>query len=153
MKKKKMWPLKLSCCLLLCGLILGSGKMRGWEMKWYVATHSQIALGAVLDFEWDVAYVDRGIHGRGETIKNKYGLECELPYLGGDYLNRLLFFREGRLVKTIEYFRYDLTFSIDVDRFYPTTVFEIGNASDLTPASRLDFEGNLLRLRAAGAAI
>ena len=31
MKKKKMWPLKLSCCLLLCGLILGSGKMPGME--------------------------------------------------------------------------------------------------------------------------
>ncbi len=44
------------------------------RLEEYIQTHSQVAPGEVLTFEWDEAYVDRRPYGTGESGAAAYGV-------------------------------------------------------------------------------
>ena len=64
------------------------------KLKWYIQTHSQVALGEVLTFEWEEAYVDRMPYGTGESVRQLTGYEFEVEELNDESWNRLVF--QGR---------------------------------------------------------
>ena len=68
------------------------------RLEEYIQTHSEAALGEVLTFEWDKAYIDRRPYGTGETVRQLTGYEFEVKELNDEYWNRLLFFKDGQLV-------------------------------------------------------
>ena len=95
------------------------------KLKWYIQTHSQVALGEVLTFEWDEAYVDRRPYGTGESVRRLTGYEFEVEELNDESWNRLLFFKDGQLVKELIYSWFEWKFPVELLGFTPQTVFEL----------------------------
>ena len=95
------------------------------KLKWYIQTHSQVALGEVLTFEWDEAYVDRRPYGTGESVRQLTGYEFEVEVLNDESWNRLLFFKDGQLVKELIYSWFEWKFPVELLGFTPQTVFEL----------------------------
>ena len=95
------------------------------KLKWYIQTHSQVALGEVLTFEWEEAYVDRRPYGTGETVQQLTGYAFEVKALNDEYWNRLLFFKDGQLVKELVYSWFEWEFPVELLGFTPQTVFRI----------------------------
>ena len=95
------------------------------KLKWYIQTHSQVALGEVLTFEWDEAYVDRRPYGTGESVRQLTGYEFEVEELNDESWNRLLFFKDGQLVKELIYSWFEWKFPVELLGFTPQTVFEL----------------------------
>ena len=95
------------------------------KLKWYIQTHSQVALGEVLTFEWEEAYVDRRPYGTGESVRQLTGYEFEVEELNDESWNRLLFFKDGQLVKELIYSWFEWKFPVELLGFTPQTVFEL----------------------------
>ena len=95
------------------------------RLEEYIQTHSQVALGEVLTFEWDEAYVDRRPYGTGESVRRLTGYEFEVEELNDESWNRLLFFKDGQLVKELIYSWFEWKFPVELLGFTPQTVFEL----------------------------
>ena len=95
------------------------------RLEEYIQTHSQVALGEVLTFEWDEAYVDRMPYGTGESVRQLTGYEFEVEELNDESWNRLLFFKDGQLVKELIYSWFEWKFPVELLGFTPQTVFEL----------------------------
>lgn len=93
------------------------------KLKWYIQTHSQVALGEVLTFEWEEAYVDRRPYGTGESVRQLTGHAFALRPLNDGRWNRLLFFKDGQLVSEIVYDSACWGFPEEMDGFTADTVF------------------------------
>ena len=93
------------------------------KLKWYIQTHSQVALGEVLTFEWEEAYVDRRPYGTGESVRQLTGYAFEVQPLNDEGLNRLLFFEDGRLVNEMVYDSARWGFPEGLNAFTADTVF------------------------------
>ena len=93
------------------------------KLKWYIQTHSQVALGEVLTFEWDEAYVDRRPYGTGESVRRLTGYAFALRPLNDGRWNRLLFFKDGQLVSEIVYDSACWGFPEEMDGFTADTLF------------------------------
>ena len=93
------------------------------KLKRYIQTHSQMAPGDVLTFEWDEAYIDRRPYGTGETVRQLTGYAFEVKALNDEYWNRLLFFKDGQLVKELVYSWFEWEFPVELLGFTPQTVF------------------------------
>ena len=93
------------------------------RLEEYIQTHSQVALGEVLTFEWDEAYVDRRPYGTGESVRRLTGYEFEVEELNDESWNRLLFFKDGQLVSEIVYDSTCWGFPEEMDGFTADTVF------------------------------
>lgn len=83
-------------------------------------------MGEATDFAWDTAYKVSG-YGSGEMLKEKYGLEFSIEESLYTETRRMLFFRNGKLIKVLEY---SITgfFCVqvwDVDRWDPDTFFSV----------------------------
>lgn len=101
-------------------------KGAAWQelrLKRYIQTHSEAAPGEVLTFEWDEAYIDRRPYGTGETVRQLTGYEFEVKELNDEYWNRLLFFKDGQLVKELTYSWFEWNFPVELQGFTPQTVF------------------------------
>ena len=95
------------------------------RLEEYIQTHSQMAPGDVLTFEWDEAYIDRRPYGTGETVQQLTGYAFEVKALNDEYWNRLLFFKDGQLVKELVYSWFEWKFPVELLGFTPQTVFRI----------------------------
>ena len=95
------------------------------KLERYIQTHSQMAPGDVLTFEWDEAYIDRRPYGTGETVQQLTGYAFEVKALNDEYWNRLLFFKDGQLVKELVYSWFEWEFPVELLGFTPQTVFRI----------------------------
>ena len=95
------------------------------RLEEYIQTHSEAALGEVLTFEWDEAYIDRRPYGTGESVRQLTGYEFEVKELNDEYWNRLLFFKDGQLVKELVYSWFEWSFPVELQGFTPQTVFSI----------------------------
>ena len=95
------------------------------RLEEYIQTHSQMAPGDVLTFEWDEAYIDRRPYGTGETVRQLTGYAFEVKALNDEYWNRLLFFKDGQLVKELVYSWFEWEFPVELLGFTPQTVFRI----------------------------
>ena len=84
-----------------------------------------MALGEVLTFEWEEAYVDRRPYGTGESVRQLTGYEFEVEELNDESWNRLLFFKDGQLVKELIYSWFEWKFPVELLGFTPQTVFEL----------------------------
>ena len=93
------------------------------KLERYMQTHSQMAPGDVLTFEWDEAYIDRRPYGTGETVRQLTGYAFEVQPLNDEGLNRLLFFKDGQLVSEIVYDSACWGFPEEMDGFTADTVF------------------------------
>ena len=93
------------------------------KLKWYIQTHSQVALGEVLTFEWEEAYVDRMPYGTGESVRQLTGYAFALRPLNDGRWNRLLFFKDGQLVSEIVYDSACWGFPEEMDGFTADTLF------------------------------
>ena len=93
------------------------------KLKWYIQTHSQVALGEVLTFEWEEAYVDRRPYGTGESVRQLTGYAFALRPLNDGRWNRLLFFKDGQLVSEIVYDSACWGFPEEMDGFTADTLF------------------------------
>ena len=93
------------------------------RLEEYIQTHSQVALGEVLTFEWDEAYVDRRPYGTGESVRQLTGYAFALRQLNDESWNRLLFFKDGQLVSEIVYDSACWGFPEEMDGFTADTVF------------------------------
>ena len=93
------------------------------RLEEYIQTHSQMAPGDVLTFEWDEAYIDRRPYGTGETVRQLTGYAFEVKALNDEYWNRLLFFKDGQLVKELTYSWFEWNFPVELQGFTPQTVF------------------------------
>ena len=95
------------------------------RLEEYIQTHSQMAPGDVLTFEWDEAYIDRRPYGTGESVRQLTGYEFEVEELNDESWNRLLFFKDGQLVKELIYSWFEWKFPVELLGFTPQTVFRI----------------------------
>lgn len=95
------------------------------RLEEYIQTHSQMAPGDVLTFEWDEAYIDRRPYGTGETVRQLTGYAFEVKTLNDECWNRLLFFKDGQLVKELVYSWFEWEFPVELLGFTPQTVFRI----------------------------
>ena len=95
------------------------------KLERYIQTHSQMAPGDVLTFEWDEAYIDRRPYGTGETVRQLTGYAFEVQPLNDEGWNRLLFFKDGQLVKELVYSWFEWEFPVELLGFTPQTVFRI----------------------------
>ena len=93
------------------------------RLEEYIQTHSQMAPGDVLTFEWDEAYIDRRPCGTGETVRQLTGYAFEVQPLNDEGLNRLLFFEDGRLVNEMVYDSARWGFPEGLNAFTADTVF------------------------------
>ena len=93
------------------------------KLERYIQTHSQMAPGDVLTFEWDEAYIDRRPYGTGESVRQLTGYEFEVEELNDERWNRLLFFKDGQLVSEIVYDSACWGFPEEMDGFTADTVF------------------------------
>ncbi len=103
-------------------------KGAAWQelrLKRYIQTHSEAAPGEVLTFEWDEAYIDRRPYGTGETVRQLTGYAFEVQPLNDEGWNRLLFFKDGQLVKELVYSWFEWEFPVELLGFTPQTVFRI----------------------------
>ena len=97
----------------------------------YCQNNSEIQFKDILLIDWNAAYIDFNPHERGEAIKEKYGLTCDLEELDSDGEYRILFFKDDTLVFEARLdFDYDFSFDGDYDIFYPETVFLVGTSEE-----------------------
>ena len=94
-------------------------------MEKYVQTHNRVRPGRVLTFEWDEAYIDRAPFGTGEAVRALTGYEFALRPLNDAHWQRLLFFKDGQLVKELVYSWFEWSFPVELQGFTPQTVFSI----------------------------
>ena len=95
------------------------------KLERYIQTHSQMAPGDVLTFEWEEAYLDRRPYGTGESVRQLTGYEFEVEELNDERWNRLVFFMDGQLVKELIYSWFEWKFPVELLGFTPQTVFEL----------------------------
>lgn len=89
-------------------------------------TNSEFTLGETTTFDWDVAYNNMDGYTDGQWLRDKYGLVFEpLDFLGTEIVGRLLFFKDGQLVKLVEYRIEDLTFEDTDVEIKPDTKFSV----------------------------
>ena len=109
-------------------LLLRSAPVQALKLYLYARTHDTFTMGEATDFAWDTAYRVSG-YGSGEMLKEKYGLEFSIKESWATETRRMLFFREGKLVKVLEYsIAGPIPICVqvwDVDRWYPDTVFSV----------------------------
>lgn len=124
-RNKRAWIVMLciAIILIIAKLIMDTPFYQIQKIHWYGKTHDTISLGEVIDFDWDVAYLDGSHYGAGEHLKEKYNLEFSIKYKEREDIKLLLFFQNNELVKVF-------TLDLDIcfpplyfDRFYPDTVF------------------------------
>ena len=73
----------------------------------------------------DRAYIDRRPYGTGETVRQLTGYAFEVQPLNDEGWNRLLFFKDGQLVKELVYSWFEWEFPVELLGFTPQTVFRI----------------------------
>ena len=95
------------------------------RLEEYVQQHSRVKPGRVLTFEWEEAYLDRMPYGTGESVRRLTGYEFEVEELNDESWNRLLFFKDGQLVKELIYSWFEWKFPVELLGFTPQTVFEL----------------------------
>jgi hypothetical protein len=81
----------------------------------------------IFPFRWDVAYVDGRAYAAGEYLKSKYNLEFTIHVNDLYYIQRMLFFYKGKLVKEFRYpiGTFDFPASVAAEPIYPQDAFEI----------------------------
>ena len=95
------------------------------RLEEYIQTHSEAALGEVLTFEWDEAYIDRRPYGTGESVRQLTGYEFEVKELNDEYWNRLLFFKDGQLVSELVCDSTRWIFPEELDGFKADIMFRV----------------------------
>lgn len=93
------------------------------KIEQYATTHEEFTLAEVLDFQWDVAYHDVASYMSGQRLKSTYQLDFEIEPLETAHIKRLLFFKEGELVRVLKYQISDLYLSATVERILPSDIF------------------------------
>lgn len=126
-QRRKIRRAALWAALIFIGiLILRSAPGQALKLYLYARTHDTFTMGEVTDFAWDTAYRVSG-YGSSEMLKEKYGLEFSIEESWYTETRRMLFFRNGKLVKVLEYSITEF-FCVqvwDVDRWDPDTVFSV----------------------------
>lgn len=89
----------------------------------YAQTHEEFTLGEILEFEWDTAYNYPHGYGTGTPLKEKYGLEFEIPEANDEVRGQLIFFKDGEFVINLIYERFSFRLDNRVEVFTPETVF------------------------------
>ena len=92
----------------------------------YAASNQTIVLGDVLKFDWDVAYCDSTFYGGVELIKQEHNVEFTLKPKIHEEDDRVLFFKDGKLVKVLSAYFGCLNFRAGTDKeITPQTVFRV----------------------------
>ena len=121
---------QLICSILSAVLIFstaGCFRKIDYEQKIrdYCKQAKTFTFSDAFDFEWDIAYVDYETYGIGSKLKEKYGLEYELPRMGDDGSYRLLIFQDDKFIQEFRYAWWKFDIDIDGDIIKPDTVFNV----------------------------
>lgn len=94
---------------VLCLALLSFKAITGTDLALMLRLHNIAAENETLTFQqafpfgWDAAYRDAGVYGTGSRLKEKYKLEFTVSELMRDDKNRILFFKNDKLVRVVTY--------------------------------------------------
>ena len=94
---------------VLCLALLSFKAITGTDLALMLRLHNIAAENETLTFQqafpfgWDAAYRDAGVYGTGSRLKEKYKLEFTVSELMRDDKNRILFFKNDKLVRIVTY--------------------------------------------------
>ena len=118
-------PLLLTIMLILYA-VFDRTSPQIYKVLRYAASNQTIVLGDVLKFDWDVAYCDSAFYGGVGLIKQKHNLEFTLKPKIHEEDDRVLFFKDGKLVKVLRMYFGSLDFRAGTDEeLTPQTVFRV----------------------------
>ena len=118
---------------VLCLALLSFKAITGTDLALMLRLHNIAAENETLTFQqafpfgWDAAYRDAGVYGTGSRLKEKYKLEFTVSELMRDDKNRILFFKNGKLVRVVTYeIGYtDIDLKKGNDKILPQTKFSV----------------------------
>ena len=86
----------------------------------------------IFTFPWDALYILHETYSDGYELKEKYGLDFDIPMGYNEVQVRLLFFKNGNLVKVLRLDRFRNSFDFSMEEIFPNTVLvaEKKNGSD-----------------------
>jgi hypothetical protein len=124
--------------LVICGMLLAAvmffavGCANKKEINYpeeiinYCKKVETFTFSDVLDFEWNIAYVDYDTYMTGEKIKEKYNLNCELEYLGVEGQYRIVFCKDDKFIKEIIFdLLHEIKLDYDIEVIKPDTLFTV----------------------------
>lgn len=143
--KKTLIFVVMVAVLLLSGCITET-KSPIEQIENYAKTYEFFPMGDALDFQWDVAYIDRQLYAQATDLKEKYGLEFDIETQDVDHMHRILFFKDGILIKKplFEYIKIEIPEEIEV--IYPDT--DVGAKWRTETVEQLEYE--VLKLEFSG---
>jgi len=73
-------------------------------------------------FKWDVLYILHEPYSDGRELKEKYGLDFDIPAGVNDSQVRLLFFNDDKLVKVLRLDNFKNNFDLSLEEIFPNTI-------------------------------
>lgn len=138
LKKKLLFFLVIILLVGLLYIFLSGSFLQIMKIRLFARNSETLQMGEILTFDWDEAFIISG-YGAGETIKQKYGIEFSIKSAQQEELRRILFFKNGILVKMLSYRHFEIGFSGKTDHWFPDTVFQVRWKGDKL---YLDEQGN-----------
>jgi len=125
-------------CLLVIVVLFSSCNISIYDLFDYCKSHSEVKLGEVTNFKWDVAYLDFEAYGHCSELSEKYNITVPESFrkdnrnsLGDDNF-AIAFCKDGEVVEYSQFRRSTLLFGTNeedrykfVGEIYPDTVFKI----------------------------
>lgn len=124
LKKKLSFFSVIILFVWLLYTFLSSSFLQIMKIRLFARNSETLQMGEILAFDWDEAFIISG-YGAGETIKQKYGMEFSIESTQQEELRRILFFKNGTLVKMLPYRHFEIGFSGKIDHWFPDTVFQV----------------------------
>lgn len=95
----------------------------------------EVQLSEITDFDWDVAYLDYQKYASGEIIKNQYHIIGNLQKMNSDYCFRIIFCKNGQLVKDSIMMSDYIAFDDDTEIIEPDSKYFVKALNDSTSVS------------------
>jgi hypothetical protein len=135
MAKMKLHFLIKFVIIAICILIIGAFvfvrvsnndvKTLNEKIAEYCNRNSEMKLSDITNFEWDTAYIDREAYMSGQEIAKTYGIVGEFIQIDSDYLYRIAFCKDKKLVCDLIVAVFHVDFEPSVKVIYPDTVFSV----------------------------